>query len=153
LEPRLAEARAVFFVDAAHFVFGALVGALWCFARLWIKAPRGRRRFNYARGGQGAAHGVERGDPEVSGYDLVHDLAPQSESLQTRAEDGAVCRTVTASEMAAWLIAQAARLDLRRYRKHPRGPKKVPPKRVHAPSTPGSLARLLIPRKKPRTAP
>jgi transposase len=46
LEPRLAEARAVFFVDAAHFVFGALVGALWCFARLWIKAPRGRRRFN-----------------------------------------------------------------------------------------------------------
>jgi hypothetical protein len=90
----------------------------------------------YARGGQGAAHGVERGDPEVSGYDLVHDLAPQSESLQARAEDGAVCRTVTACGMAAWLIAQAARLDLRRYRKHPRGPKKVPPKRVHAPSTP-----------------
>jgi hypothetical protein len=50
LEPRLAEARAgtraVFFVDAAHFVFGAFVGALWCFARIWIKAPSGRRRFN-----------------------------------------------------------------------------------------------------------
>jgi transposase len=38
--------RAVFFVDAAHFVFGAFVGALWCFARVWIKAPSGRRRFN-----------------------------------------------------------------------------------------------------------
>jgi transposase len=46
LEPRLAQARAVFFVDAAHFVFGAFVGALWCFARVWIKAPSGRQRFN-----------------------------------------------------------------------------------------------------------
>jgi transposase len=50
LEPRLAEAqageRAVFFVDAAHFVFGALLGYLWCFARCWIKAPAGRQRFN-----------------------------------------------------------------------------------------------------------
>ena len=36
----------MFFVDAAHFVFGAFVGALWCFARVWIKAPSGRRRFN-----------------------------------------------------------------------------------------------------------
>jgi transposase len=36
----------VFFADAAHFVFGAFVGALWCFARVWIKAPSGRRRFN-----------------------------------------------------------------------------------------------------------
>jgi transposase len=50
LEPRLAEAqageRAVFFVDAAHFVFGAFLGYLWCFARCWIKAPSGRQRFN-----------------------------------------------------------------------------------------------------------
>ena len=50
LEPRLAEARAgeraVFFVDAAHFVFGAFLGYLWCFARCWIKAPSGRQRFS-----------------------------------------------------------------------------------------------------------
>jgi len=50
LEPRLADAhagkRAVFFVDAAHFVFGAFLGYLWCFARCWIKAPSGRQRFN-----------------------------------------------------------------------------------------------------------
>jgi len=38
--------RAVFFVDAAHFVFGAFLGYLWCFARCWIKAPSGRQRFN-----------------------------------------------------------------------------------------------------------
>jgi transposase len=50
LEPRLAEARAgeraVFFVDAAHFVFGAFLGYLWCFVRCWIKAPSGRQRFS-----------------------------------------------------------------------------------------------------------
>lgn len=50
MEPRLAEARAgkraVFFVDAAHFVFGAFLGYLWCVARCWIKAPSGRQRFN-----------------------------------------------------------------------------------------------------------
>jgi transposase len=50
LVPRLAEARAgtraVFFVDAAHFVFGAFVGALGCGAQLWIQAPCGRRRFH-----------------------------------------------------------------------------------------------------------
>src|SRR5262247_2271964 len=38
--------RAVFFVDAAHFVFGAFLGYLWCFARCWIKAPSGRQRCN-----------------------------------------------------------------------------------------------------------
>ena len=50
LEPILAEARAgqraVFFVDAAHFVFGAFVSMVWCFRCCWIKAPAGRKRFN-----------------------------------------------------------------------------------------------------------
>lgn len=50
LEPRLAEAkdgkRAVFFVDAAHFVFGAFVAMLWCRCRVWLRAPSGRQRFN-----------------------------------------------------------------------------------------------------------
>jgi len=50
LEPVLAEARAgqrtVFFVDAAHFVFGAFVSRVWCFICCWIKAPAGRKRFN-----------------------------------------------------------------------------------------------------------
>lgn len=36
----------VFFVDAAHFVFGSFLGMLWSFTRVWIKAPSGRQRFN-----------------------------------------------------------------------------------------------------------
>ena len=50
LEPRLEEAkageRAVFFVDAAHFVLAPFLGMLWCFVRVFIKAPAGRQRFN-----------------------------------------------------------------------------------------------------------
>ncbi len=48
LEPRLAEAQAgqrlVFFVDAAHFVFAPFLGGVWCFERLFVKAPSGRQR-------------------------------------------------------------------------------------------------------------
>jgi transposase len=50
LEPKLAEAQAgrrvVYFMDAAHFVMGAFLGIVWCFARLFVKAPSGRQRFN-----------------------------------------------------------------------------------------------------------
>jgi transposase len=50
LEPRLAEAQAgqrtVLFMDAAHFVQGAVLGMLWCVVRLFIASPSGRRRFN-----------------------------------------------------------------------------------------------------------
>lgn len=33
-------------MDAAHFVHGAFLGFLWCFARLFIPSPSGRKRFN-----------------------------------------------------------------------------------------------------------
>ena len=50
LLPRLEEAkigkRAVFFVDASHFVMGAFLGWVWCFERIFIKSPSGRKRFN-----------------------------------------------------------------------------------------------------------
>jgi transposase len=50
LLPRLEEAeqgkRTVFFVDAAHFVFSAFLGWLWSFARVFVRAPSGRQRFN-----------------------------------------------------------------------------------------------------------
>ena len=50
LEPRLAEAqagqRAVFFMDAAHFVYAPCLALVWCFTRLFVKAPSGRQRLN-----------------------------------------------------------------------------------------------------------
>jgi transposase len=50
LWPRLEQARrlrrAVCFVDAAHFVHGTFLGYMWCFTRLLIRGPSGRKRFN-----------------------------------------------------------------------------------------------------------
>jgi hypothetical protein len=50
LEPRLEEAkpgkRAVFFMDAAHFVYAPFLALVWCFERLFVKAPSGRQRLN-----------------------------------------------------------------------------------------------------------
>ncbi len=48
--PRLGEAKAgkgrVFFVDAAHFVYGTFLCRLWSFARLFVRTASGRQRFN-----------------------------------------------------------------------------------------------------------
>jgi transposase len=50
LKPRLDDAHAgrghVFFVDAAHFVFGTFLCCLWSFARIFVRAASGRQRFN-----------------------------------------------------------------------------------------------------------
>ena len=50
LKPRLDAAVAgdghVFFVDAAHFVFGTFLCCLWSFARIFVRAASGRQRFN-----------------------------------------------------------------------------------------------------------
>jgi transposase len=50
LKPALDAARAgsghVFFVDAAHFVFGTFLCCVWSFARIFVRAASGRQRFN-----------------------------------------------------------------------------------------------------------
>jgi transposase len=50
LKPRLDRAQAlnghVFFVDAAHFVYGTFLCCLWSFARIFVRAASGRQRFN-----------------------------------------------------------------------------------------------------------
>jgi len=48
--------RAVFFVDAAHFVFGSFVCKLWCRVRPWVRAASGRQRHNVL----GALHAVTK---------------------------------------------------------------------------------------------
>ncbi len=50
LKPCLDAAEAgqghVFFVDAAHFVFGTFLCCLWSFTRIFVRAASGRQRFN-----------------------------------------------------------------------------------------------------------
>ena len=60
LKPLLSEAkegkRAVFSVDAAHFVSAPFLGFLWSFTRIFIKAPSGRQRFNVLGASDAASH-------------------------------------------------------------------------------------------------
>lgn len=60
LQPRLDQALAghghVFFVDAAHFVYGTFLCCLWSIARVFVRAASGRQRFNVL----GAWHAVSR---------------------------------------------------------------------------------------------
>jgi transposase len=64
LEPALEEARAgrsaVFFVDAAHFVWAPLLGALWCLARLFVRSATGRKRYNVLGALNAVTHDVIR---------------------------------------------------------------------------------------------
>jgi transposase len=50
LKPCLGAAQAgkghVFFVDAAHFVYGTYLCCLWSFTRIFVRAASGRQRFN-----------------------------------------------------------------------------------------------------------
>jgi len=55
-------------VDAAHFVFGAFLGYLWCFTRCWIKAPSGRQRFNVL----GALHAITHEVITVTNFTYIN---------------------------------------------------------------------------------
>jgi transposase len=46
LQEARAGRRAVFFVDAAHFVWAPFLGWLWCLSRLFVRSATGRRRYN-----------------------------------------------------------------------------------------------------------
>ncbi len=76
-------------------------------------------------------------------------MARVTERLETLVEsrDWAVFQTLSLATMAAWLIATAGRVQLRKYRKPPRGPKKPAVKRTHDPRRPHvPVARLLAQR-------
>jgi transposase len=72
LEPVLAEARAgrrdVYFVDAAHFVYAAFLGWLWCAARWCVRAASGRKRYNVL----GALHAVSRRLIRVANHSYIN---------------------------------------------------------------------------------
>ena len=64
LEPALEEARAgraaVFFVDAAHFVWAPFLGCLWCLARVFVRSATGRKRYNVLGALNAVTHDVVR---------------------------------------------------------------------------------------------
>jgi hypothetical protein len=100
-----------------------------------------------------AVHGIAAIDEGVSGYYLAIEMANTADSFTAVLDpaDWSELRTLSVTAFAEWLRTLAARADLRKYRKHTRGPKKPTPKRVHNPRRPHvSVARLLAKREKGR---
>jgi transposase len=64
LEPALAQARAgrraVYFVDAAHFVWAPFLGCLWCLTRLFVRSATGRKRYSVLGALDAVTHDVTR---------------------------------------------------------------------------------------------
>jgi transposase len=50
LEPEIARAKSgetvLLFLDGVHFVQAAFLGYLWCFTRIFVRSPSGRKRWN-----------------------------------------------------------------------------------------------------------
>ena len=87
LRPKLDAAQAgrghVFFVDAAHFVFGTFLCCLWSFTRIYVRAASGRQRFNVL----GAWDAVTRQLIAVTNTTVVN-TETMCELLRTIAERG-----------------------------------------------------------------
>lgn len=99
------------------------------------------------------AHGHDRVERSVSSHYLANEIANMAESLETvlDPDDWAVFAAVTVPAFVAWLVETAGCAHLRKYRKHPRGPKNPTPQRQHDPRKPHvSVARLLAQRKAER---
>jgi len=100
-----------------------------------------------------AAHGATTVTDEVSGYYIGLEVRRAYDGLRVAVPAAAWAGfgRATADEMAGWLRAVAAGADPRRYRKHPRGPKKPPPaKAAYQNGGHVSTERLLRQRRQPR---
>jgi hypothetical protein len=83
------------------------------------------------KGALRAVHGAQTVQEKVSGYYLALEIRQTYDGMMVAIppEHWTVFRTCSDAEMAAVLRTLAEQASLRRYRKHPRGPKKKRPKR------------------------
>jgi hypothetical protein len=98
-----------------------------------------------------SVYGAERIDNEVSGYYLSDEISGTYRGMiiAIRDEEWAEFRKYSHSKFVMILKQLARKVNLERFRKHPRGPKKPAPKRKFDPKHPHvSTARLLAGRKK-----
>ncbi len=98
-----------------------------------------------------AVHGEETVDAHVSSYYLAGEIAGTWQGLAIAVEDPIWSHRfadATASQMARFLLRAAKLVDLSTFQKHPRGPKKPPPKKTSGKKRKHvSIARILAKRK------
>lgn len=98
-----------------------------------------------------AALGAETSDGEISGYYLAVEMRNASDAFDVAlpASYWQPFRTMPLGELCQQLVQMARNMQLRRYRKQPRGPKKPPPKRAKNRKQPHvSTAQLIAKRSK-----
>jgi Transposase DDE domain len=100
-----------------------------------------------------SVHGEEKIDTELSGYYVADEIAGTYRGMMIAipAEEWLVFGTLTVAGWGSVLRELASRVQLDKFRKHPRGPKKPRPKRQSDRRKPHvSTAKLLAERKKKR---
>jgi len=96
-----------------------------------------------------SAHGRQKVNDEVSGYYLALEIGRTYDGMMIAipAPHWALCTELSAKEFANALRELASSVNLSRYQKHPRGPKKIPPERTaYQNGKPVSTAKLLAQR-------
>lgn len=103
-----------------------------------------------------SCHGQQKGDDEISMYHLTDDIAGTYRGMAIALPPPAwkKYRRYSAQQLAEELVALARNVELRRYRKATRGPKKPPKARIKAKNKPHvSTKRLLNARKTKESTP
>jgi hypothetical protein len=103
-----------------------------------------------------SVHGEEPVDQDLSGYYLANEIAEVSRGMMIAipAEEWQIFVHMTPAQTVAVLQDLARKVRLRAFRKHPRGPKKPPPKRPWNPKQPHvSTEKLLRQRRLTPTTP
>jgi IS4 transposase len=98
-----------------------------------------------------SVYGSETVDNEISGYYVADEISSTYKGMMIAIPNAEWIpfREIPRSQFVAILVVLAEKVNLRRFRKHPRGPKKKQPKRKYDPKHPHvSTARLLAARAK-----
>jgi hypothetical protein len=92
-----------------------------------------------------ATQGADKVQEEVSGYYLALEIQQTYDGMAVAIgpEHWEPLRGLPAADMATWLKEVASGINLLRYKKHPRGPKKKQPARTHKNGSHVSTAKLL----------
>jgi hypothetical protein len=85
-----------------------------------------------------SVHGAEKIDQEMSGYYIANEIAETYRGLNIAIPEPhwQMFVSMSAAEFASILRQLASKVRLRAFRKHPRGPKKPPPKRYSSAQQP-----------------
>jgi hypothetical protein len=99
------------------------------------------------KGAMRAVHGAQKVEQEVSVYYMAEELGNSSRGLEIAVPERAweQIRRLSPEQLAQEMLRLAGKMNLRHYKKHPRGPKKPrPPRRQLGPGNNVSTFRLLL---------